>query len=66
MQFPKISLAAARVNAGYTQAEAAKKLGITASTLQNYEMGQTVPKWDMVLKIEQLYQFPADFLFFTR
>ena len=63
MEFPRITLAAARVNAGLTQAAAAEKLGITRSTLQNYENGKTVPDWSMVKRIEEVYQFPADFIF---
>lgn len=64
MDYPKITLAAARVNAGFTQKKAAKELGVCQKTLQNYESGVQVPDWDMVNKIEKLYQFPADFIFF--
>lgn len=66
MNYPKITLAAARVNAGLSQAEAAHQLGITIATLQNYESGQTIPRWDTVRKIEALYQFPADYIFLSR
>ena len=41
MQIPKITLEAARVNAHFTQREAAKALGISVATLQNYESGRT-------------------------
>lgn len=64
MDYPKITLAAARVNAGYSQKEAAKKLNISNKTLFNYETGDQVPDWEMVHKIESLYEFPADFIFF--
>ena len=64
MDIPKITLAAARVNAGYNQEEAAKELNISKATIQNYESGDTVPSWDMVKKIEALYQFPSDYIFF--
>ena len=43
-KFPKITLAAARVNAGLSQQEAAKALGVSVATLQNYESGKTVPQ----------------------
>lgn len=66
MNYPKISLKAARVNADLTQREAAKALGIDVSTLQNYETGKTVPDWEMVKKIESLYSFPADYIIFAR
>ncbi|MFR2614039.1 MAG: helix-turn-helix domain-containing protein, partial [Subdoligranulum sp.] len=49
-KFPKISLAAARVNAGLNQQEAAKALGVSVATLQNYESGKTVPQWGTVQK----------------
>lgn len=62
--YPKITLAAARVNAGLTQEKAAKELLISKETLLNYEKGKTVPGWDMVHKIEELYGFPSDFIFF--
>ena len=62
-KFPKITLAAARVNAGLSQQEAAKALGVSVATLQNYESGKTVPQWGTVQKIETVYNFPADFIF---
>lgn len=64
MNYPKITLAAARVNAGYTQEEAALKLNISKKTLFNYETGEQVPDWEMVHKIGVLYHFPIDFIFF--
>lgn len=61
---PKISLRAARVNAGLSQQEAAKKLSINKATLHSYETGKTVPSWDMVKLIEEVYQYPTDQIFF--
>lgn len=66
MEYPKISLKAARVNAGYLQREAAKLFNISPATLQNYESGKTVPNWDMVKKIENVYKFSSNFIFFGR
>ena len=63
-EYPKITLKAARVNRNLTQDEAATALGITVKTLQNYEDGVTMPKWDMVKRIEEVYSFPADFIIF--
>lgn len=62
---PKISLKAARVNANLTQREAAKRLGICLSTLQNYESGVTVPDWNAVKRIVDVYGLPADYIFFS-
>lgn len=61
---PKISLAAARVNAGLTQEDAAKLIGISKASLQNYEAGKTVPRVTMCRKIEEVYQFPAEYIRF--
>ena len=66
MMYPSISLKAARVNAGYTQKEAAKMLNISQATLQNYENSVTFPTMDMVEKISGLYKFPKDFIFFGK
>jgi transcriptional regulator with XRE-family HTH domain len=64
--FPKISLKAARVNAGMTQKHAAKMLSISEATLQNYENGITIPDWQTVEKIEEIYNYPKDYIFFKR
>lgn len=64
--FPRISLKAARVNADLSQQEAAKKLGISKATLQNYEAGNTVPDILLSHKIEEVYNFPIDYIFFGR
>lgn len=61
---PRISLNAARVNAGLSQQKAAEMLGISKATLQNYEAGSTVPDILMSRKIEEVYRFPADYIFF--
>lgn len=63
LQFPKIQLKAARVNANLSQDEAAERLNISKATLQNYESGKTIPQWDMVKKISEVYNFPTDFIF---
>ena len=63
---PKISLAAARVNAGYLQDVAAAKLHISAETLRNWETGKTVPGYDKVTEICELYKYPADYIFFGK
>lgn len=60
---PKISLAAARVNAGYQQELAAVKLHITPETLRSWEKGKTVPSYEKFLEICKLYKYPADFIF---
>lgn len=60
----RISLKAARVNADLNQKDAAKRLGVCVATLQNYESGASVPDWNVVRKMEELYGIPADNIYF--
>jgi transcriptional regulator with XRE-family HTH domain len=63
---PKISLAAARVNAGLEQKEAARLLKVTPPTLRKWETGEASPTIAKVEEIESLYQYPRDYIFFGR
>ncbi len=60
----KISLKAARVNAGFTILEAAKELGIGKDTLIKWEKnsGFVNPIWQN--KISKVYNVPIDYIFF--
>lgn len=60
----RLTLAAARVNKGYTQAIAAKALGINVNTLKNWENGTTYPKQPQIEKICEVYGVTYDELFF--
>ena len=64
MKYPLITLEAARVNAHFTQKDAARKLGICKETLSSYEKGKTYPTMDMAQKMAELYCFPIDFIYF--
>jgi transcriptional regulator with XRE-family HTH domain len=55
----KISIEAARVNAGLTLRDAAKELGVSASTLSGYENGK-VPRFDIIQKMAVLYNWPIE------
>ena len=59
---PKITMAAARVNAKKTQEEVAQYLGVSKTTIVNYESGKTSPDWDTVKKLESFYAYPFDFV----
>lgn len=61
----KISLKAARVNAGLTLKEASKLIGIDESTLVRWEKNpETVrPKYHST--ISDVYHFSTDFIFFS-
>ena len=58
-----ITLKAARVNAELSQQEAAKQLGISKSTLGNYEKYKTTPDIEMSKRIASLYNW-NDIIFF--
>lgn len=60
----KLTLKAARVNAGLTQKEAAKAIGIAATTLHNYESGKSVPNIAILQRIEDAYGVEYKDLFF--
>ncbi len=59
-----MTLKAARVNVGLTQVQAAEKLGVSLSTLQNYEKGKTYPNQKTIDAIEQLYKVKYNDLIF--
>ena len=61
-----ISLAAARVNKGLTQAETATALGIAKGTYMNYETGKTSPSVDMAGKIADLFEVPLASIRFSK
>ena len=63
---PKISLAAARVNAGMLQEVAAAKLHSDVATLRSWERGDTAPNYDRFMALCKLYKYPADFIFCGR
>ena len=50
-----ITLRAARINKGLSQEEAAKLIGISESTLINYEKGRRFPDVPIIKKIEDTY-----------
>lgn len=57
---PKITLKAARVNAGLSQKEAANKLNISNKTLCNWENGVSTPKVEKIDAICSLYGVSYD------
>lgn len=59
-----LTLKAARVNKGLTQAEAAKKLGVRSATLSKYENGKTFPSVKTVKAMVTLYNVPFDDIIF--
>lgn len=60
---PKITLKAARVNAGLTQKEAAKRIGISYQTLSEYEKDASRIKLATLKKICSVYGLPSEYIF---
>ena len=56
----KITLAAARVNAGYTQEVAAVKAKVSKRTLCAYEVGKRHPKVDVLKRLCDVYGCEID------
>lgn len=52
----KITLRAARVNAGLSAKEAAEKAGVNYSTIINWETGKTVPRANIFAKLCEIYR----------
>jgi len=50
-----MTLKALRINAGLTQDEAAKQLGVTPETISNWERARSFPTVPQIYKIEKLY-----------
>lgn len=61
----KISMAAARVNAGLTQKQLASVCGVSESTIISWESGKSVPRIDMLPVLESAYGLPIDYVRFT-
>lgn len=59
----QISLAAARVNAGLTQAEVAEKMHVSKKTIINWEKGIVVPSFATVNALAGLYNISEDNIF---
>ena len=56
----KVTLEAARVNAGMSQKTVACKLGVNVATISNWENGKTVLDADQFKKLCSLYKCPMD------
>lgn len=61
---PKITMAAARINAGLTQAQAAQKLGITEVTLRAWESGKKAMKQYERIAVAVIYNIPVENIIF--
>ena len=62
-KLPKITIKAARVNAGLTQKEAAERLGIAYQTLSSYEKNNKSIRLEVLEKMCSLYGIPMEYTF---
>lgn len=62
----RISLKAARVNAGLSKEKAAKRINITERTLSNYENGTTSPDINTAYVISEVYGININNIFFGK
>lgn len=62
----KITLKAARVNAGKSQKDAADFLKVSTETIKNYEKGKTMPDINQVIRLSEFYGFPYDNIIFFK
>lgn len=60
----KITLRAARVNAGLKLIDAAELFGINKDTLSKYEKDSTNVPRTFFVKIEEIYMIPVEHIFF--
>jgi transcriptional regulator with XRE-family HTH domain len=61
---PKITLEAARRNADLTLKEAADRIGVSVATLHKWENDSSSVKISQSKKIEEVYQYPIEYIFF--
>lgn len=62
----QISLAAARVNAEFTQEEAARIMGVDRSTIRRWEKYEKIPNYDESERLANLYGVSLDNIFFGK
>lgn len=66
MELIQISLEAARVNAGLTQAQVAEHMHVDRSTVRRWEKGKKIPDINECKALSTLYKLPLDYIFFGK
>lgn len=66
METLKITLAAARVNAGLTQEDVATRMKIGKRTIINWEKGVTAPSFADAKLLSEIYCMPIDNIFLPK
>lgn len=60
----KLNIKSARVNKGLTQIVASELIGVSATTLGNWETGKSHPSIEKARKMSEVYEMPLDSLIF--
>ena len=58
----QITLAAARVNAGLSQEEAGKRIGVDRTTIVKWESGKVIPRTPYIIAMATIYNVPLEYL----
>lgn len=59
----RITLAAARINAGLTQEDVARQMHVGKQTILNWEKGKVIPKPAQLEMMCRIYGCPIDYIF---
>lgn len=62
----QISLAAARVNAGFTQENVANEMHVSKNTIVNWEKGKVIPSFATMQALSSIYKIPVDNIFLQK
>ena len=57
-----VQIKKARLNAGFTQEQAAEVLGVSRQTISNWEHNNILPSIEMLIKIADFFSVSTDFL----
>lgn len=61
-----VTLAGARVSAGFTQQEAADRVNVTKQTIIRWENGKTLPNTAKAQELADMYQMPLQYIIFGK
>lgn len=62
----RITLEAARVNAGFTQKQVSSEIGVSVATIVLWEKGERIPSVEKALKLAELYKVPLECINFAK
>ncbi len=66
MRVDRITLAAARVNAGLKHKEVADRIGVVFQTIGSWERGKTMPTAEQAQTLARLYNIPVEHISFAK